>query len=115
VQPEGAQRARKRTEDNVTEDSPKYDTLVGLNAGAQAEIARSMGIPAELLGGATIQPGEVEYEWRVVCPTSTGNTIRVAGINSEALARDECDRRSKLGVQCWLERRPVGEWERVDG
>jgi hypothetical protein len=61
----------------------------------------------------TTQPREVEYEWRVV-HAATGNAISSFG--SEQTARSYANQmRINYASTYRIERRPVGEWERVDG
>jgi hypothetical protein len=77
------------------------DTLGNLIAGAKSEVAGRLD--------GTIQPREVEYEWRVRTERS------YSPLCGEEWAREVLHTWRRGGEDAWLERRPVGEWERVDG
>jgi len=128
----------------MSEASEPYDTLDSLIAGAKAELeGRLKGAVfgwngtmqceecerSVLLWGRAyfkqnadgshehIEPQkmvvrearEVEYEWRVHDADGTKSPLR-----DEARAREIQAAWEEHGYQCWLERRPVGEWERVE-
>jgi hypothetical protein len=87
----------------MSEEKTGYDFLME----ARREVAGRLD--------GTIQPREVEYEWNVVHAAS-GEVADVSTGTDEETARLSKRRlESEYGSTYALVRRPVGEWERVDG
>jgi hypothetical protein len=80
----------------MSEEKTVYDFLME----ARAEVAGRLD--------GTFQPREVEYEWRV--PAYNSQTMNERHARSAARELREQGENNVV-----IERRPVGEWERVEG
>jgi hypothetical protein len=82
------------------------DTLGNLIAGAKSEVAGRLD--------GTIQPREVEYEWAVLSDERGG--LISDTYDNVGEAEGEWIEWLAAGLsKSFVARRPVGEWERVDG
>jgi hypothetical protein len=89
------------------DDSTSHEDYMRWKATADAVRA------ARALLGGTAQPREVEYEWAVL---EDSHSLVSESFETEESARDELVLWLIDGHQsAYVARRPVGEWERVDG